>query len=76
MGKSEIMKIYDEYKVVQGGTYNGHQLGLAAIKATFQILLGMYEDSYSLFEKRCRIMRDLLIASGEKAEIPIVVQGE
>lgn len=37
-GRKDIMKLYEDRKVVHGGTFNGYQLGLAAIKATIDIL--------------------------------------
>lgn len=76
MGKNEIMQLYEVHQVVQGGTHNGHQLGLAAVKATFQIILGMSRFTFSAYEKRCQILCNLLIAAGEKAGVPVSVQGE
>src|SRR5262249_36757111 len=37
-GKKEIMKLYASRQVVHGGTFNGYALGMAAVRATLDIL--------------------------------------
>jgi glutamate-1-semialdehyde 2,1-aminomutase len=37
-GKRDIMKLFESRKVVHGGTFNGYPLGMAAVKATLEIL--------------------------------------
>lgn len=38
VGKKDIMRLYEARKVVHGGTFNGFPLGIAAVKATLEIL--------------------------------------
>lgn len=38
VGKKHIMKLYEDRKVVHGGTFNGYPLGSAVVKATIEIL--------------------------------------
>ena len=76
MGRSDLMDLYERHKVIHGGTHNGHQLGLSAIMATFQIISNIDSDSAWLYTQRCEKLIKLFISAGEKAGLPVSVQGE
>jgi glutamate-1-semialdehyde 2,1-aminomutase len=46
-GRREIMRHIERRKVVHGGTFNGHPLGLAAAKATLSVLNTAGDSSYA-----------------------------
>lgn len=72
-GKKEIMRLLEEKKVIHAGTFNGYPLGLAAIKATIDILEkpGVYEN----MESRTKKIHDILRKEAINAGIPLVIQG-
>jgi glutamate-1-semialdehyde 2,1-aminomutase len=53
-GKRDIMKLYESRRVVHGGTFNGFPLGMAAVKATLEILAEDGGRSYELMAARMR----------------------
>jgi glutamate-1-semialdehyde aminotransferase len=74
VGKKEIMDLYAQQRVVHLGTFNGYPLGLAAVRATLQLLSedqGCYDRMGSL---NLEIAKSFVRAAKE-AGIPLVVQG-
>lgn len=74
-GKREIMKLLEERKVTHAGTYNGYPIGLAAVKATIEIL---QENNGAAYEKMARFTRQihgLMIREAQKVGIPMSFQG-
>jgi glutamate-1-semialdehyde 2,1-aminomutase len=59
-GKKEIMNLYETREVVHAGTFNGHPLGLAAIKATISILSGTQKEFYKKSEKYTREIKNTI----------------
>ncbi len=74
VGKKEIMDLYARQQVVHLGTFNGYPLGLAAVRATLQLLwedTGCYERMGSL---NLEIAKSF-VAAAKEAGVPLVVQG-
>ncbi len=75
MGKAEIMGLYEECRVSQGGTFNGYGIGMAAIKATFDILESDYTSIYHNMESCSDYLRKTLEDAAYRRGIPLVTQG-
>lgn len=76
MGKAEIMNLMEQNKVAFGGTFNGYHLGMAAVKATFQMLSGSKGDIYyKNIESYSTSLRLIMEEEGERCGLPIVTQG-
>lgn len=74
VGKKEIMDLYAKQRVVHLGTFNGYPLGLAAVRATLQLLSedpGCYERMGAL---NLEIAKSF-VAAAKEAGLPLVVQG-
>lgn len=74
MGRKEIMDQYRTGKVVQGGTFNGYPLGLAAVKATLGILMDD-KDVYPRMALHLKAIADVLVKAAKDLGMPMVVQG-
>ena len=73
-GRRDIMDFYTKGKVIHAGTFNGYPLGLAAIKATFELVerdLGCYERMSGYMEQ----ISNIFVKAAERAGLPLVVQG-
>ena len=73
-GRRDIMDLYTRGKVIHAGTFNGYPLGLAAIKATFE----MVERDPGCYDRMGGYMAqisDAFVAAAERAGLPLVVQG-
>lgn len=76
MGKSEIMNLMEHNRVAFGGTFNGYHLGMAAIKATFQILSGVEgENYYKKMEGYSNSLRLIMEEEAKQCGFAIVTQG-
>ncbi|RJQ56765.1 MAG: aminotransferase class III-fold pyridoxal phosphate-dependent enzyme [Desulfobacteraceae bacterium] len=74
VGKKEIMNLYAQQRVVHMGTFNGYPLGLAAIRATLQLLA---EDS-GCFERMGSLnlrIAECFVEAAKNASLPLVIQG-
>ena len=74
-GKKEIMSLLAQKKVVHAGTFNGYPLGMAAIKATFDILARDNQMAIERMLLKSKQIHDLLVAKCKELEFPLVVQG-
>lgn len=74
-GKREIMKLIGNKKVIHAGTFNGYPLGLAAIKATLNILKRNNEAVYDHMNRYARLVENVLVEAGKEVGLPILVQG-
>ena len=74
MGRKDIMDQYRTGKVVQGGTFNGYPLGLAAVKATLGILMDD-KDVYPRMALHLKAIADVLVKAAKDLGMPMVVQG-
>jgi glutamate-1-semialdehyde 2,1-aminomutase len=74
-GRSEILKLVAEHRVVHAGTFNGNPLSLAAAKAVLDYL----ESDQGEVLNRIRANGELLIngirAIAEKQNVPILING-
>lgn len=72
-GKAKFMSLLEEQKVVHAGTFNGYTLGLAALKATLEVLKqdGIYENMV----KHMSEIHNIFITEAQKFDIPLVIQG-
>ncbi len=73
-GKKEIMDLYAQQRVVHLGTFNGYPLGLAAVRATLQLL----SDDPGCFDRMGSLnleMAKSFVKAAKEAGIPLVVQG-
>lgn len=74
MGRKDIMDYYTSGKVIHAGTFNGYPLGLAAVKATYQLI----EQDPGCYDRMGGYMKqiaDLFIKAAHAADMPLVVQG-
>jgi len=72
-GKDEIMQLLVDKEVTHAGTFNGYPLGLAAIKATIEIL--SEDGAYEKMKKHTTEIHDILLAEADKLDIPLTIQG-
>ncbi|WP_215796471.1 PfaD family polyunsaturated fatty acid/polyketide biosynthesis protein [Paludibacterium paludis] len=74
VGRRDIMDLYTRGKVIHAGTFNGYPLGLAAIKATFDLIEkdpGCYERMAGFTAQ----ISDAFIRAAHANGLPLVVQG-
>ncbi|WP_338848530.1 PfaD family polyunsaturated fatty acid/polyketide biosynthesis protein [Massilia sp. W12] len=73
-GRRDIMDLYSRGKVIHAGTFNGYPLGLAAIKATFDLIEqdpGCYERMAGFTQQ----ISDIFVQAANANDLPLVVQG-
>ncbi|MCW7539469.1 PfaD family polyunsaturated fatty acid/polyketide biosynthesis protein [Aquabacterium sp. A7-Y] len=73
-GRRDIMNMYTRGKVIHAGTFNGYPLGLAAVKATFDLVEkdpGCYERMAGFTAQ----ISDAFIRAAHANDLPLVVQG-
>jgi glutamate-1-semialdehyde 2,1-aminomutase len=73
-GRRDIMQLYENYEVTHGGTFNGYQLGLAAVMATIEML----ENDTTCYERMGSHMAQIgqcLEDAAKNVGLPMVVQG-
>lgn len=75
MGKKEIMKMYEDAKVIHGGTYNGYPLGLAAIKATCNTLGESSIDHYRNMDIYGEKIHAEFLSAAKEVGLDMVIQG-
>jgi glutamate-1-semialdehyde 2,1-aminomutase len=75
VGRRSIMQMLVDKKVVHAGTFNGYPLGMAAVKATLEIL--QKDDGAALAAMGGTMDRihAALVAEAARFEIPLVIQG-
>jgi glutamate-1-semialdehyde aminotransferase len=74
VGRADIMDCYSTGKVIHAGTFNGYPLGIAAVKATYQII----EQDPNCYDRMAGYMKqiaDLFIKAAHAVDMPLVVQG-
>ncbi len=59
-GKKEIMQLYASREVIHGGTFNGHPLGMAAIRSVFGILEGEHSSFYENIKKYAEEIKSIM----------------
>jgi glutamate-1-semialdehyde 2,1-aminomutase len=74
-GKRDLMKLYQARKVVHGGTFNGFPLGMAAVKATLQILAQDGGHHYELMSARMRQIHRAFLAAAARQGIELEMKG-
>lgn len=72
-GKRRYMSLYEKRKLVHGGTYNGHIIGIAAVRATFISL--SQPEVYAQLEKNVDKLKFLILDAAKKSGLDIVIQG-
>ncbi|WP_409523624.1 PfaD family polyunsaturated fatty acid/polyketide biosynthesis protein [Nitrincola sp. MINF-07-Sa-05] len=73
-GHKDLMNLYTRGKVIHAGTFNGYPLGLAAIKATYEIV----EQDPTCYDRMGGIMAKIsqsFIRAAREVGLPMVVQG-
>lgn len=73
-GRRDIMDLYTRGKVIHAGTFNGYPLGLAAVKATFDLI----EQDPGCYDRMGDVMRQIsavFVKAAEAVDLPLVVQG-
>lgn len=76
VGRREIMLHLESRKVSHGGTFNGYQLGLAAVIATIRYLRSNSQSLYGSMIDHMRLCQKHLSAEGEAHGIPLSIAGE
>lgn len=74
-GKKEIMSLLESKKVIHAGTFNGYPLGLAAVKATLEILSRDNGVIYQTMQEKITAIQNILLQNAKKVGIPMIVQG-
>lgn len=74
-GKREVMQLYEKKEVVHAGTFNGYQLGLAAIKTTIEILGADEGKCLEVMCSRAAGIHQTMIEAARAVGLPLVVQG-
>jgi len=74
-GKRDIMKLYEARKVVHGGTFNGFPLGMAAVKATLEILAEDGGRCYELMAARMREIHSSFLAAAARHGMEFEMKG-
>lgn len=72
-GKKNIMDLYTNRTVVQGGTFNGYPLGMAAVNATLNIL--EKEGRYLRMDSTMKQIMAILENEAKKIGFDLVIQG-
>ncbi|MBM7411147.1 glutamate-1-semialdehyde 2,1-aminomutase [Clavibacter michiganensis] len=75
VGSREIMRLLENKSVIHAGTYNGYPLGMAAVKATFDILSRDDESATVDMHRRITSLQDMLVEEATRVGLPLVVQG-
>jgi glutamate-1-semialdehyde 2,1-aminomutase len=74
-GKSDIMGLLEDWRVVGAGTFNGYPLGVSAALATLRILErdnGAFYERLSVIQHR---LMDGLRDIGQEHGVPLLIQG-
>jgi len=74
-GRREIMKLYENRKVVHGGTFNGYLLGLAAVKATIDLLARDGGRAYERMGEGMGRIHSALLGEAEKNGLALRMSG-
>ncbi|MDN8588539.1 aspartate aminotransferase family protein [Chryseobacterium mucoviscidosis] len=75
VGKSEIMKLLVDKKVIHAGTFNGYPLGTAAVKATLEMLGRNGGQAMDTMNRHAEMIHDVLLREAGKVGLPLIVQG-
>lgn len=75
VGKAEIMKLYESKKVIHAGTFNGYPLGLAAVKATLEILGEDNGSCYGRMAENAAQIYEIFKSAAKAVDLPLVIQG-
>ncbi|TNJ42370.1 aminotransferase class III-fold pyridoxal phosphate-dependent enzyme [Phaeobacter sp. B1627] len=75
-GRRKIMSLIESRKVSHGGTFNGYQLGLAAVIATLSYLRSNPQSLYGNMIDHMRLCQDHLRSEGQAYGIPLSITGE
>lgn len=73
-GRRDIMELYARGKVIHAGTFNGYPLGLAAVKATFDLIErdpGCYDRMGGYMQQ----ISEAFVDAARDVGLPMVVQG-
>lgn len=75
VGKKEIMQLLVEKRVIHAGTFNGYPLGIAAVKATLELL--SRDDGVALkqMNKTTTMIHEILKTEADAIGLPLVIQG-
>ncbi|CAH9049691.1 Glutamate-1-semialdehyde 2,1-aminomutase [Pseudoalteromonas sp. CIP111854] len=74
VGRKDIMDYYTKGKIIHAGTFNGYPMGLAAIKATFDLIEnepGCYDRMGGIMSQ----MADIFVKAAHASDMPLVLQG-
>lgn len=71
----DIMRLYEEKEVVHGGTFNGYSLGLAAVKATLEILNSDSKKYYDVMKKNAEKLHQIFLEEAKSERYPLTIQG-
>lgn len=74
-GKKEIMQLLAERKVIHAGTFNGYPLGIAAVKATFDILSRNDGLALKQMNERMTEIHKILKHRADAIDLPLIIQG-
>ncbi|PQP85217.1 aspartate aminotransferase family protein [Paenibacillus sp. PCH8] len=75
VGRSDIMKLLVDKKVIHAGTFNGYPLGTAAVKATLEMLGRNGGQAMDSMNRHAKMIHDVLCREAAKAGLPLIVQG-
>jgi glutamate-1-semialdehyde 2,1-aminomutase len=74
-GRREIMNLYNARKVVHGGTFNGYALGMAAVRATLEILSAEDGRCYDRLAMHMRKIHDAFLRAAAHHGLEFEIKG-
>ncbi|MBZ9770992.1 aminotransferase class III-fold pyridoxal phosphate-dependent enzyme [Mesorhizobium sp. CO1-1-8] len=74
-GRREIMNLYNARKIVHGGTFNGYALGMAAIRATLEILSADDGRCYDRMAAHMRRIHDAFLRAAARHGLDFEMKG-
>lgn len=75
LGKSEIMELYANNRVIHGGTFNGYPLSLAGIISTFSILSRNENEAYKNMESQASRIYEIFTQEAREIGLDAIIQG-
>ncbi|WP_205315687.1 aspartate aminotransferase family protein [Nonomuraea lactucae] len=74
-GSREVMRLYEDRRVVHGGTFNGYPLGMAAVRSTLRILRDSGGAGHLEMAKRLRGITTALLDAAERHGFRLEMRG-
>ncbi len=74
-GKKDIMQLYAARKVIHGGTFNGYALGMAAVRATLDVVSAEDGRCYNIMAARMRTIHEAFLQAAARHGLEFEMKG-